>query len=240
MSRSARKKTPPSLRTPVAQDKKTWHIKDLLKVQPLNEKQTDVFSHYEDGDHIALIGSAGTGKTYLATYLAMRDLMNNDVDKVMFFRSTVQSRNMGFLPGELEEKYAPFEQPYKDTLAQLFNRTSTYDEMKKRGMVEFHPTAFLRGITCDNAVMIIDEAQNMTFQEIDTILTRVGENSRVYIVGDTRQDDLKNNREVSGLSSFLKVINNSDLFSTVEFKAEDCVRSGFVKDWLQLKEAKGQ
>lgn len=223
----------------VHQDKKSWTIHDLVAVKPVTDRQSEAVDNYYDGHNLALLGSAGTGKTFLATYLAMRSLMEKEVEKVMFFRSTVQSRDMGFLPGEIEEKYAPFEQPYHDALAQLFRRASTYEEMKKRGLVEFHPTAFLRGLTCDNAIMILDEAQNMTFQEIDTVLTRVGKNSTVIIIGDTRQDDLKSKRETSGLAEFARIASGSDLFKTTMFKPEDCVRSGFVKDWLMLKEQQG-
>jgi phosphate starvation-inducible PhoH-like protein len=151
----------------------------------------------------------------------------------------VQSRDQGFMPGNLEEKQAYFELPYKEIMAELFGREATYDDMKEAGLIQFMTTSFVRGLSWHNAVILVDEVQNMNFDEIDSIMTRVGKNSRVIVCGDhKKQNDLtKNSRDVSGIHQLLKVVENMKTFTTVTFTKEDCVRGPFAKEWICAVEA---
>lgn len=221
--------------------RKKWSLLDLQKVQPLNDKQQDMFECFFQGSHVCAYGSAGTGKTYLALYLGMRDVLDKDQPqtRMIIVRSAVQGRDSGFLPGTIEEKMAIFELPYKDIMASLFKRPSTYDDMKDAHLLTFMPTTAIRGLTWDDAVIVIDEFQNMTWAEFDSVLTRVGTNSRLIICGDIHhQCDLKKHEE-TGAHKAIKVIKNMPSFATVEFTKDDIVRSAFVKEWIVTREKFG-
>jgi len=219
--------------------KKKWTKHDLLQIQPKTPRQKDMFQcFYQDG-HLCVYGSAGTGKTFLSTYLALNDILAPDrrQHNIKFVRSIVPTRDIGFLPGSLDEKVEVYETPYRDIMAELCGRASTYDDMKKAKLIQFIPTSFIRGTTWDNSIIILDEVQNMTFHEISSIMTRVGYNSRVIVTGDIRQTDLnKNSREKSGMQDFLKISRKMNCFSHVEFNHEDIVRSAFVKEWIIASE----
>ena len=216
------------------QRKKKWSSHDLKVVRPLTENQKTLFQLYYQGDHVCSHGSAGTGKSFLGCFLAISDVLNPDRDQeqVIIVRSAVQSRNQGFMPGSLDEKQAYFETPYESIFAELFGRGSTYSDMKEAGLISFMTTSFIRGVTWDNAIIVVDEAQNMDAAELDTIMTRVGKNSRIILCGDTQhQCDLQRG-EKSGLKAVLNITKHMDNFSSVEFGHEDIVRSGFVKQWI--------
>jgi phosphate starvation-inducible protein PhoH len=219
-------------------EKKTWHLKDVRVIKPLTEHQKEVFQcFFQDDRHVCVYGSAGSGKTFLTLYLAFQEVLDSrfDADRIIIVRSAVPSRDIGFMPGTYEEKLALYELPYMDILADLFGRNSTYGEMKKAGLVEFVSTSYIRGLTWDNAIILVDEFQNMSLSEIDSVVTRVGQGSRLIMCGDvTHQCDLK--QGMSGAQQFIEIANAIDDFSIVQFTADDIVRSNFVKTWIKTRE----
>lgn len=217
--------------------RKSWSLHDLKSIKALTENQALAIDHYLKGRDIALLGCAGTGKTLLASYLALRTVLDKqtETERIIIVRSAVQSRDQGFLPGDLQQKMEVYENPYHDVFAYLLNRPSSYKDMKEAGIVTFTSTSFLRGMTHDNAVIIFDECQNAIFREIDTVITRTGKNSRIIMVGDTKQNDLvyKKN-EQSGLPRALEILKRMDYpFGLVEFKVDDIVRSDLAKEWIR-------
>jgi phosphate starvation-inducible protein PhoH len=217
------------------QRKKKWSKHDIKPIRPITENQKSMCVQFYQGDHIAAIGSAGTGKSFLGCFLGISDVVDNtkEQDKMIIVRSAVQSRDVGFMPGTLEEKNSYYEMPYRDIFAELFGRGATYDDMKEAGLVNFMTTSFIRGVTWDNAVIVIDEAQNMTWEEINTIMTRVGKNSRIIVCGDVKQNDLlKKKSEVTGITKMFEVLKRMNDFAVIEFTRDDIVRSEFVKQWI--------
>lgn len=201
---------------------------DLQPIEPLTTNQVHAF---ESEKHLLLHGLAGTGKTYISCYLAFDDMAKGLYDKLVIIRSAVSTRDIGFLPGTEKEKASVYEEPYKDICIDLFQRGDAYEILKQKHLVDFMTTSFIRGVTLRNATIIIDECQNMTFHELDSIITRVGENCRVIFCGDFRQADLKQN----GLRDFIRVLEAMDCFDVVDFQIEDIVRSKFVKDYIIAK-----
>jgi phosphate starvation-inducible PhoH-like protein len=208
----------------------------LEEIEPLTYTQRQVFESYNAGNNLVLHGCAGTGKTFLSTYLGVRDVLEKVDGKrqVIIVRSVVPTRDMGFLPGNMTEKTKVYETPYRDLMSGMFNRGDAYDILKTKGCVDFVTTSFIRGQTWDNAIIIVDEAQNLSFQELHSVITRVGENSRILLCGDGKQDDLTSERfkEQSGLSQFLKILSNMDSFDIVDFQTDDIVRSGLVREYI--------
>lgn len=221
--------------------RKHFSLKDLVQVTPKEGTQQDEVFHLwndESKDVIGLLGCAGVGKTYLATFLALRALLTqgNGYEKIVFIRSAVATREVGFLPGDIEEKMAVFEEPYVGIFDELFPWKKSYENMKKAGKIQFRSSSFLRGISLHNTIIILDEGQSMNSHELDTILTRMGDNSRMFLCADLRQNDLiykKNDK--SGLSETLEILKEMDEFGYVEFTPNDIVRSGFVKAYLTKK-----
>lgn len=208
----------------------------LKKISPMTMNQEKMIQQFENGNHIAAVGSAGTGKTYLALSLAFKSVFEEEAyDKVIIVRSAVQSREQGFMPGSLTEKMAYYETPYIDIATNLFGRPDAYNILKQKGQIEFMSTSFIRGLTFDNAIIIIDECQNMHYQELRTVITRLGTDSKLILCGDVKQDDLKtskNRLDCSGLTQFLRVVKEIPDFKTVTFTTDDIVRSGFVKNFI--------
>jgi phosphate starvation-inducible protein PhoH len=202
----------------------------LKYVQPLTNNQAKVLGSNKSQ---VLMGYAGTGKTLMASYLAYKAIIEDrEFDKVVYMRSAVPTRNIGFLPGNDKEKIAVYEAPYVDTAQKLLGRGDAYEILKAKGIVHFTSTSFVRGINLDNTILIVDECQNMSYHELDSIITRLEENCRVYFCGDMRQADLPNN----GLVDFFKVLRAMDQFDFTEFQKEDIVRSKLVKDYIIKKE----
>lgn len=205
-------------------------------VQPMTENQGIAFESWEDGYNVFLHGMAGTGKTFLALFFALSEVLNkkSPQKKVFIIRSTVSTRNQGFLPGTQKQKEAAYEEPYPPICQNLFERADAYAILKQKDLIEFRSTSFLRGVTFDDCVIVVDEVQNMSDGELHTIMTRVGENSRIIFSGDIKQDDLTSERfnEKSGLASFMRIINNMKEFDFVEFYADDIVRSDIVKSYI--------
>jgi phosphate starvation-inducible protein PhoH len=204
----------------------------LKQIKPKNDAQRQVFeSFYEN--HLLLHGYAGTGKTYLSLYLALKEILEYPkFHKIIIVRSAVQTRDQGFMPGTAEEKMAHYERPYYDAVNDLCGRGDAYDILCNRGSIEFMSTSFIRGITLDHAIVIVDEVQNMTFQELDTIMTRIGKNSKIVFCGDFRQSDLRRDKEKSGLVDFMKVLDQVKGIEHIEFQITDIVRSGLVRDYI--------
>jgi phosphate starvation-inducible protein PhoH and related proteins len=218
------------------------NVLELKTINPMTENQEKAFTLFDKGDNLMLHGVAGTGKTFVSLYLALDELINgSDMhEKVIIVRSVVPTRDIGFLPGKESEKMAVYEQPYKAICSQITNRGDGYDILKSKGKIEFISTSFIRGNTYDDAIIIIDEFQNMTDSEINSIMTRVGTNSRVIICGDFRQTDLNKPHEQSGAKLLLQLwdkmgYNNSH----VEFNMQDIVRSGFVRQWIEARDSMG-
>jgi phosphate starvation-inducible protein PhoH len=212
----------------------------MRQISPLTVSQSDLFNSYKEGKNLAAIGTAGTGKTMCGLYLAMSDVMTKkEYEKIVIIRSAVQTREQGFMPGSQAEKAAVFEAPYQDIANDLFGRKDAYQILKQKGMIEFMTSSFVRGLTFDNAIILVDECQSMTYHELDTIITRVGESSKIIFCGDTRQDDLAINRnraDISGLGDFMQVLKDIPSFKTVQFTVDDIVRSGLVKEYIIAKE----
>ncbi len=219
--------------------KKKWSLHDILQVQPMTDVQRDFFHCYLQGDNVVGYGSAGTGKTFLGLYLGLRDVIDKDCpqNKLIIIRSAVPSREVGHLPGTLEEKVQVYEMPYIDVCTELFRKKSTYNDMKEAGVIEFLPTSFIRGSTWDDAIVVVDEAQNMTFHELNSVLTRIGRNTRVMLLGDVAQTDFTKKHEVSGFRKAIHIAERMKEFATVQFGHEDIVRSAFVKSWIIAAES---
>ncbi len=200
----------------------------LKEIEPLTKNQLAAF---ESNNNLVLHGLAGTGKTFISSYLAYDDIEKGFADNLIIIRSAVPTRDIGFLPGSEKEKSAVYEEPYKDVATHLFDRGDAYEIMKQKNIVQFMTTSFIRGITLRNACIIVDECQNMSFHELDSIITRVGENCRIMFCGDFRQSDLKRNE----LLSWLKVLERMEEFDFIEFGVDDIVRSEFVKKYIIAK-----
>jgi phosphate starvation-inducible protein PhoH len=209
----------------------------LRNVKPLNYAQQQVFDGWYADQHLMLHGVAGTGKTFLSLYLALKEILRNDsqYNQVIIIRSVVPSRDMGFLPGKIEEKAKVYEEPYREICDDLFGRGDGYDVLKMKKLVHFTTSSHLRGLTFKDSIVIVDEFQNMTFQELDTITTRIGDNCRVIFCGDFRQTDLQKEKEKSGLHTFLRILDDTKYFERVEFGPDDIVRSGLVKQYILSK-----
>ena len=209
---------------------------DLSDICPMTDNQVATFDAYDDGKNLFLHGCAGTGKTFISMYLALNEIMNEGTERkrLVIIRNTQSSKDQGFLPGNAKEKGEVFEAAYKAICSELFHRDDAYEILKQKGIIEFHTTSYLRGTTIDNAIILIDEVQNQRYIELRTVLTRTGDNSRVILCGDTKQDDLTSARynEVSGLKDMMRVFERMGYMTTVQFDVDDIVRSGFVKSFI--------
>ena len=216
---------------------------DLTKVEPITDNQKLVFNSYKKGDNQFLYGCAGTGKTFISLYLALQEVLRNDTpyDRVVMVRSLIPTREIGFLPGDEEDKAALYQVPYSNMVQYMFKQPNEqafsmlYDKLKNQGSFYFLSTSFLRGLTFDNSIIIVDECQNLNFHELDTIITRVGQDSKIIFCGDFMQTDLSKVSERNGLFDFLRILEEMKEFNCVEFNIGDIVRSGFVRNYLIQK-----
>jgi phosphate starvation-inducible protein PhoH len=214
-------------------------IDDLKTFDPLTENQKKFFNAYKTGDYfIALHGVAGTGKTFCALYKAIEEVLDksNPFNKIIVVRSAVQSREIGHLPGDVNEKMEIYQQPYRQICETLFGRRDAWDRLEEQHHIEFISTSFIRGMSFDDAIIIVDEMQNMTYEEIDTVMTRVGYRSKIIWCGDYRQTDLnKKKNDVSGILKFFDIAMHMKSFTRIEFEVDDIVRSSLVKDYIIAK-----
>ena len=205
----------------------------------LTDNQHDAKVKFELDQNLVLSGSAGTGKTFLACYFASLDVLDSDTpyDKIVLIRSAVATRDVGFLPGSLEEKMAVYESPYMNIFSDIFTVKNAYNKLKQElKILDFETTSHLRGETFNNSVIIVDEFQNMTFHELYTIITRIGKYSKIYFAGDFYQTDLNGRKESSGFDKFVAILENMEEFEFTEFDHDDIVRSDLVKSFIIEKE----
>lgn len=206
---------------------------------PLTSNQKKFFDAYKQGDYfIALHGVAGTGKTFIAMYRALEEVLDksNPFNRIIIVRSAVPSREVGHLPGDINEKTEIYRQPYQQICQTLFARPDAYQRLEEQGHIEFISTSFIRGMSFDDAIILVDEMQNMTFEEIDTVMTRVGYRSKIIWCGDYRQTDLnKKKNDVTGILKFFDIAMHMSAFTKIEFTADDIVRSSLVKEYILAK-----
>ena len=217
---------------------------DMLRdIEPLTENQKKLFESYDAGKNLIAYGVAGTGKTFISLYKALCDVFNPDTpyEKIYIVRSLVATREIGFLPGDHEDKAFLYQIPYKNMVKYMFEMATEadfemlYGNLKAQETIRFWSTSFLRGTTLDNAIVIVDEFQNLNFHELDSIITRVGENSRILFCGDARQSDLTKTNDRNGIVDFLNILRKMSSFDIIEFGIDDIVRSGLVKEYLTAK-----
>ena len=212
----------------------------MIPVEPITDNQKRFFDEWDAGKMIYAYGVAGTGKTFIALYKALRDVLGETTpyEKIYIVRSLVATREIGFLPGDHEDKSLLYQIPYKNMVQAMFEMPDDnsyemlYDNLKAQETISFWSTSFIRGTTLDNSIVIIDEAQNLNFHELDSIITRVGQDSKIVFCGDAAQTDLQKISERTGIIDFQRILQNMDEFSLVEFGVEDIVRSGLVKSYL--------
>ena len=215
----------------------------LLNIKPITPTQEKVFDDLTKDKNLFLYGCAGTGKSFLSIYLALKDVLSEKTpyDKLYIVRSLVPTREIGFLPGDHEDKSNLYQIPYKNMVKYMFEMPDDasfemlYANLKAQESISFWSTSFIRGTTIDNAIVFIDESQNLNFHELDSIITRLGVNTKVIFAGDAAQTDLTKTYEKNGILDFMKIIDEMDEFSSIEFGVQDIVRSGLVKSYLISK-----
>lgn len=212
---------------------------DTLRViEPLTKSQEKAFAAFRKNNHLCLSGSAGTGKTFLAMYLAFEEILSgkSKAEKVVVVRSIVPTRDIGFLPGDRAEKESTYLYPYIGICAELFGDPMAWNKLVAKKQIEFLTTSFVRGITIRNAIVIIDEMQNLTFHELDSMITRLGDGCRLIMCGDYYQTDLEKKNDKAGIVEFMEIIEQMKYFYCIEFGWQDIVRSGLVRDYIMTKE----
>lgn len=211
----------------------------LQRVDPLSDNQSKAFHGYHKGKNLVLSGSAGTGKTFIAMYLALREVLEKDspYKKVVIVRSIVPTRDIGFLPGDEEEKKEAYMLPYIEICHELFNDKLAFKKLQDHDQIEFLSTSFIRGTTLNDAIIILDEMQNCVFRELDTVITRVGSRAKFIMCGDYYQSDFDKDKDRIGILNFLKIVDSMNSFAHVEFTWADIVRSDFVRDYIVTKES---
>jgi predicted ribonuclease YlaK len=235
LSRSQRKKLKRENNTNKIGEKNKQNL-SLKRINPITNNQEYIFKHYNEDKNILIHGLPGTGKTFISLYLALNEVMNlYNFKKVVIVRSVVPTRDMGFLPGNKLEKTKEYEAPYYSICTELFGRGDAYEVLKQKGVIEFMATSFIRGITLSDCIIILDECQNNTFHELDSVITRMGENTKIMICGDFRQSDLKFKDERQGILDFMDILGRMKSFAHVELTEEDIVRSGTVREYIISK-----
>jgi phosphate starvation-inducible PhoH-like protein len=204
----------------------------LVEILPLTKNQEKVF---ECKNNAVLHGSAGTGKSLISSYIGYKGVLSRKYDALVYVRSAVPTRSIGFLPGTESEKTQVYEAPYREIATELFDRGDAYDTLKNSGVVRFLTTSHIRGINLNNVFVVVDECQNMTFQELDSVMTRIGKGTRIFFCGDYYQKDLKD----TGIRQFYNVLRSMDEFDFINFTIDDVVRSEIVKNYLKHKYEKG-
>lgn len=216
---------------------KKVRIDDLLTFSPITDNQRKTYEAYRENQHLLLHGIAGTGKTFLSLYLALEQMLDlsSEYNDIFIVRSVVSTRDIGFLPGDEQEKVSLYEAPYRSICGELFGIKDAYDALKQQGNVKFMSTSFIRGITLNNSIVIVDECQNLNFHELDSIITRIGKNSKIIFSGDYTQSDLTKENDKKGISNFMTILKSLKEFKTIEFGIDDIVRSDFLKSYIIAK-----
>ena len=219
----------------------------LLDIEPITDNQKKLFDSYAEGKHLVAYGTAGTGKTFISLYNALADVLDETTpyERIYLVRSLVSTREIGFLPGDHEDKADIYQIPYKNMVKYMFQMPSDadfemlYGNLKAQDSIKFWSTSFIRGTTLDNAIIIVDEFQNLNFHELDSIITRVGENSKIMFCGDASQTDLVKTNDRNGIHDFLNILRKMPSFDIIEFGIDDIVRSGLVKEYIIAKQEVG-
>ena len=215
----------------------------LIDIEPITDNQKKLFDSYSAGKQLVAYGTAGTGKTFISLYNALADILDESTpyEKIYLVRSLVSTREIGFLPGDHEDKADIYQIPYKNMVKYMFQMPSDadfemlYGNLKAQDSIKFWSTSFIRGTTLDNAIIIVDEFQNLNFHELDSIITRVGENSKIIFCGDASQTDLVKTNDRNGIHDFLNILRKMPSFDIIEFGIDDIVRSGLVKEYIIAK-----
>ena len=215
----------------------------LLDIEPITDNQKKLFDSYAEGKHLVAYGTAGTGKTFISLYNALADVLDETTpyERIYLVRSLVSTREIGFLPGDHEDKADIYQIPYKNMVKYMFQMPTDadfemlYGNLKAQETIKFWSTSFIRGTTLDNAIVIVDEFQNLNFHELDSIITRVGENSRIIFCGDASQSDLVKTNDRNGIHDFLNILRKMPSFDIIEYGIDDIVRSGLVKEYIISK-----
>ena len=215
----------------------------LLDIEPITDKQKKLFDSYAEGKHLVAYGTAGTGKTFISLYNALADVLDETTpyERIYLVRSLVSTREIGFLPGDHEDKADIYQIPYKNMVKYMFQMPTDvdfemlYGNLKSQETIKFWSTSFIRGTTLDNAIVIVDEFQNLNFHELDSIITRIGENSRIIFSGDASQSDLVKTNDRNGIHDFLNILRKMPSFDIIEYGIDDIVRSGLVKEYIISK-----
>ena len=215
----------------------------LVDIDPLTNNQKKLFDSYANQKHLVAYGCAGTGKTFITLYNAIKEVLNerSPYEKVYIVRSLVATREIGFLPGTYDDKSDIYQIPYKNMVKYMFQMPSDaefemlYGNLKSQETIKFWSTSFLRGTTLDNSIIIVDEFQNCTSHELDSIITRIGENSKIMFCGDATQSDLVKTNDRNGIVDFMTILRKMPSFDIIEFGVDDIVRSGLVKEYIIAK-----
>ena len=215
----------------------------LIDIKPLTPAQEKVYEAWQNNKHMFLFGAAGTGKSFITLYLALKSILDESTpyNKLYIVRSLVPTREIGFLPGDHEDKANLYQIPYKNMVRYMFEMPDDasfemlYGNLKAQDTVSFWSTSFIRGTTIDNSIVLVDESENLNFHELDSIITRLGVNSKIIFAGDAAQSDLIKAHEKTGIMDFKKIIDDMDEFESIEFGIDDIVRSGLVKSYLISK-----
>jgi|TARA_R100001443_G_scaffold89444_1_gene95941 predicted ribonuclease YlaK len=223
--------------------KKPINTDKLRDIEPLTDNQKRLYDSYSQNRHLVAYGCAGTGKTFITLYNALNDVLDTSTpyEKIYIVRSLVSTREIGFLPGDHEDKSTLYQIPYKNMVKYMFEMPTEadfemlYGNLKAQGTISFWSTSFIRGTTFDNAIIIVDEFQNLNFHELDSIITRVGQNTKIMFCGDAVQSDLVKTNERNGIHDFMKVLQIMPSFDIIEFGVDDIVRSGFCREYILAK-----
>ena len=215
----------------------------LLDIEPITDNQKVLFDSYKADKHLVAYGAAGTGKTFVTLYNALKDVLDDHTpyERIYIVRSLVATREIGFLPGDYEDKSDIYQVPYKHMVKYMFQMPSDadfemlYGNLKSQDTIKFWSTSFLRGTTLDHSIIIVDEFQNLNFHELDSIMTRVGENSKIMFCGDASQTDLQKTNDRNGIVDFMNILRKMPSFDIIEFSVDDIVRSGLVKEYIIAK-----
>ena len=215
----------------------------LVEIDPLTDNQSKLFKSYKNQKHLVAYGCAGTGKTFISLYNAIREVLDerSPFERIYLVRSLVATREIGFLPGTYDDKSDIYQIPYKNMVKYMFQMPSDadfemlYGNLKSQETIKFWSTSFLRGTTLDNAIVIVDEFQNCTMHELDSIITRIGENSKIIFCGDATQSDLQKTNDRNGIVDFMSILRKMPSFDIIEFGVDDIVRSGIVKEYIVAK-----
>jgi phosphate starvation-inducible protein PhoH len=217
---------------------------DMMRdIEPLTDNQKKLFESYKKGKNLVAYGAAGTGKTFITLFNALQEVLDPSTpyDKIYIVRSLVATREIGFLPGDHEDKSSLYQIPYKNMVKYMFEMPSDadfqmlYGNLKAQNTIDFWSTSFIRGTTLDRAIIIVDEFQNLNYHELDSIITRIGTDTKIMFCGDATQTDLIKQNERNGIHDFMQILRIMPSVDIIEFGVEDIVRSGLCKEYLLAK-----